>query len=216
MSARPKRVISKPSRYVTTSSDEVPPKQRRDEGSSETRRVSTIPRAGEIQEDIQNIRRALLEVEQDHTILFNNNNNYSMQYPSSNTYVQPQTKIQSHVAAQSDTNFQSPGQRDTIVDIDDQAQTFPETYINLEPFSLSQRNINVSQAAQSLTQSYDTLHVGKERYADNAFQNNAFHSENSGAHRDVPPQNWNVGGSTTHQRDHQLNSSTQQEKSDIR
>lgn len=75
MSERPKRVISKPSRYKTTSSDEAhPPKQARI-----GRRIS----ATEIQEDVQHIKRIIAE---DSTYLHYNDNNSFTQ--DTHTYIQ--------------------------------------------------------------------------------------------------------------------------------
>lgn len=189
MSERPKRAISKPSRYVTTSSsDEAPPKQRR---------IAMVP--GEVYEDIQDIRRTLEE----DSVLFNDNNNISP-HSSSYTHIHQSENIP-HIEH---TNFQSSSQRDTIV------QSNTRSYINMTPRSVS-HNIHTSQTTPlhiMNTHDYDTLHVGRQAsYADNTFVE--FQDHDGNGKRDVPSKNWNVGsgGSTAHHHH-----STQPEKSDIR
>lgn len=226
MSERPKRVISKPSRYVTTSSDDAPPKPKR---------VATTTSAVEVQEDIHDIRMTLEEEDSiyPNNDNYNNNNNYFTHYTSSHTHVQPETNIQSHISAQSNTNIHSPiitqldanfqsfDQRDTIIQphINDQAHTHTQSYINVQPSCSLSHNTHVSQTSQPLTQNYNTQHVEKViSYADNALIEFQDHRGNSGTRRDIPSQNWNVGigGSTARTYGHRQHHSTQPEKSDIR
>lgn len=207
---RPKRVISKPSRFMTTSSDEAPPK---------LKRVATSTSAGEkhVQDDIQDIRRTL---EKDLVYFNNADNNYShnnknySQFSSFDTYNQPQANIiQTHAEIHSNTNFQSSGQQDTH--INNETHTHTQSYINLEPRSLS-HNTHVSQTAQSLTQNYNTQGNERASYSNNVITNVQDHSGNFEARGNVLSENWNanIGESTARQHGHQYHL-TQSEKSDI-
>jgi len=84
---RPKRIITKPPRYITTSSDEAP--NRRKGPSINTER-------GEIQDDIDDIRNILDKDYDENSNEFNNNNNHNYithtQHASSHIY----THIDTH------------------------------------------------------------------------------------------------------------------------
>jgi len=84
---RPKRIITKPPRYITTSSDEAP--NRRKGPSTNTAR-------GEIQDDIDDIRKILNKDYDENSNNFNNNNNHNhithTQHASSHTYTHIDTQ----------------------------------------------------------------------------------------------------------------------------
>lgn len=100
---RSKRVISKPARFVTTSSDEVP-----------KRKKTATASDADIEDDIEDIRTNLQDNadHENHTLLNNNNNNLTSlhnistsQYTNepytsiplhTHTYMQPYTSTQSH------------------------------------------------------------------------------------------------------------------------
>lgn len=79
MADRPKRIISKPPRYLTTSSDEEPKR----------RRTQTVDNTT-MEDDIEDIRHTLQDYEEDN----NQNNNLSLSY--SNTYVPPPAPSHTH------------------------------------------------------------------------------------------------------------------------
>lgn len=193
MSERPKRIIAKPRQYKTTSSDEA---------SSNKRKKVPSNNVGEIEKDVQDIRRHLEEEgsissEDDN---FDNYNKYSTQYShtSSRTSTQPNTNIQS--PDPQDTNIQSY--------INNETHTHTQSYINLQPACSSSHNTYIPQATQSFTQ-----------YANNTFtdfQDNYSGTYTRREHDVLPSRNWNVGiEGSTHGHSYQSNNLTQLEKSDI-
>lgn len=134
MEKRPKRVTSKPSRYITTSSDEAPKK----------RKKGSIITAEDIEKDAYEIRNAL---EEDYSSS-DSSNNYPTHTPhtptnnlSQRTHIH--TDSQSHTNIQSHTNTQQ-------LDANVSPYTSVQSYINVQPHASiqshnsTQLNTNVS------------------------------------------------------------------------
>lgn len=174
-SQRPKRSISKPSRYMTTSSDEAPQR------TKTARSITEIQT--NIQDDIHDIRRTIEDPIYSNNSLTQNN---SHTYISSHTNIGTQT---SHITTpQSDTNVLSSHQDSTIIQSHLQNETNAQSYIDLPACSYSFNN----DIQNTHTHDYNTF-SGNISYADNStyFQDNG----NYGTRRDSA-QNWYVGGST--------------------
>ena len=213
MSSRPKRIISKPPRYMSTSSEDNAPIQKR----------TTIEKAigaaiGDIDDDINDMRNALHENDNyDENPTFSNNNNTNTNNNNTNmlpssqrvssctdtythtahTDTQYNTDIQSHTNnIQSQTNIQSYGDKhmnsQTFTNSQPYSDTNPYTNFqtctrNIQPYSTSiptQTNFQSHTSNNLLNIDTNTINNGANINTGNEFQTNFSRSSNgSNVHR---------------------------------
>lgn len=164
---RPKRMITKPSRYVTTSSDEASKRKKTVIGAA----IETT--IGDIQDDIDDLRDVLHREDNynENPTFFNNNNNYTSPRSLSHTSHVPsctnthttQADTQLHINIQPHPNIQSQANIQSYRDSDEHTNLL--TYTNTsEPYTnLLQTHKNIqpytSIPAQNNFQSYTSTNI---------------------------------------------------------